>query len=89
MSHAHHALTLQMLDWLAQGNHSYAEAIDVWKSSCPRLTIWEDACADGLVDAEPGMTGIVSLTEKGRNLLSQSAIQPSLQDRNSREYNFR
>lgn len=89
MSHAHHALTLQMLDWLAQGNHSYAEVIDVWKSSCPRLTIWEDACADGLVDAGPGMTGIVSLTDKGRNLLVQSATPATLQSQNSREYNFR
>jgi hypothetical protein len=71
MDRSHATLTLQMLQWIAQGTHSYAEVLDVWKSSCPRLTIWEDACADGLIDAAPGMSGVVSLTEKGRGLLSQ------------------
>jgi len=66
----HDALTLQMLHWIAQGTHSYAEVLEVWKSSCPRLAIWEDACANGLVDAAPGMSGLVSLSEKGRRLLS-------------------
>jgi hypothetical protein len=72
MTCAHDSLTLQMLDWIAQGTHSYAEVLDVWKSSCPRLTIWEDACADGFVDAAPGLSGVVSLTEKGRNFLCRN-----------------
>ncbi|MFL6716798.1 MAG: hypothetical protein ACJ8G3_10615 [Burkholderiaceae bacterium] len=71
MNRPHDALTLQMLDWIAQGEHSYAEILDVWKSSCPRLTIWEDACANGLVDSAPGMSGMVTLTEKGRNFIAQ------------------
>lgn len=72
MNRPHDALTQQMLLWIAQGTHSYAEVRDVWKSSCPRLTIWEDACADGLVDSAPGMSGAVTLTEKGRNLLTRN-----------------
>lgn len=71
MNRSHDALTSQMLEWIGQGRHSYAEVVDVWKSSCPRLTIWEDACADGLVDSSPGMSGVVSLTEKGKDFLSQ------------------
>jgi hypothetical protein len=71
MNRPHDALTQQMLLWITQGTHSYAEVLDVWKSSCPRLTIWEDACADGLVDSAPGMAGAVTLTEKGRNLLTR------------------
>jgi hypothetical protein len=71
MDRSHDALTQQMLHWIAQGTHSYAEVLDTWKSSCPRLTIWEDACADGLVDAAPGMSGVVSLTEKGKRFLSE------------------
>jgi len=71
MNGSHDSLTLQMLEWIDKGTHSYAEVIEVWKSSCPRLTIWEDACVDGLVDSTPGMSGIVSLTEKGRSVLSQ------------------
>lgn len=66
MNRSHDALTLQMLQWIAEGTHSYAEVLDVWKSTCPRLTIWEDACANGLVDSAPTVSGTVSLTDKGR-----------------------
>jgi hypothetical protein len=48
------ALTVQMLDWLAERPRSYAETLEAWKTSCPRLTIWEDAVRDGLVRVERG-----------------------------------
>lgn len=69
MNRSHDALTLQMLQWIAEGTHSYAEVLDVWKSTCPQLTIWEDACANGLVDSAPTVSGAVSLTDKGRRAL--------------------
>ena len=72
MDHSHETLTLQMLQWISQGKHSYAEVLAVWKSSCPRLLIWEDACAEGLIAAAPGMSGLVSLSDKGRSMLSQA-----------------
>jgi hypothetical protein len=71
MDRAHDALTVQMLEWIDQGTHSYAEVLDVWKSSCPRQAIWEDACTDGLVDASSGMSGLIHLSEKGRIFLVQ------------------
>lgn len=71
MADAHEALTRQMLEWIDGGTHTYAELIEVWKSSCPRLTIWEDACADGLIDAQPGIERKLALTAKGRALLSR------------------
>lgn len=46
------APTLQLLTWLAERSRSYAETIEVWKTSCPRLSVWEDAVADGLVRVE-------------------------------------
>lgn len=64
------ALTIQLLEWIDTGNHSYGEAIDVWKTSCPRLSIWEDACIEGLVDCKAGHAGTVYLTEKGKRFLS-------------------
>ena len=48
------ALTTDMLEWLAEEPRSYAETLDVWKTSCPRLSIWEDALADGLIRIEAG-----------------------------------
>ena len=63
-------LTLQLLQWISQRARSYAETMDAWRSNCPRLTIWEDALADGLVQIENGADGlIVSLTALGRSAL--------------------
>jgi hypothetical protein len=73
MSKAQAALTAQMLQWIAAGKHSYGEVLDVWKTSCPRLSVWEDACIDGLVDCTSGQSGIVYLTEKGRRFMTQHA----------------
>jgi hypothetical protein len=59
------ALTVQLLEWLAERPRSYAETLEVWKTSCPRLTIWEDAVRDGLVRVE---RGAVVLTSAGAAL---------------------
>ena len=60
------APTLQLLDWLAERDRTYAETLEAWKSSCPRLTVWEDALADGLVRIEGGA---VRLTDAGLRAL--------------------
>jgi hypothetical protein len=65
-------LTLQMLEWINSGHHSYTEVIDVWRTSCPRMSIWEDACIEGLVDCEAGKRAFVHLTEKGRIYLENN-----------------
>jgi hypothetical protein len=62
------APTIQLLTWLAERPRSYAETIDVWKTSCPRLSIWEDALADDLVRVARGR---VSLTAAGRLILDR------------------
>ena len=59
------APTLQLLAWIAEQSRSYAETIDVWKTSCPRLSVWEDAVTDGLVRIEHGS---VRLTAAGSAL---------------------
>ncbi|HEY1392226.1 MAG TPA: hypothetical protein VFV25_02560 [Methylibium sp.] len=69
MTNPHASLTLQLLDWIAERPRSYAELMEAWKTSCPRLSIWEDACTEGLVSWGPGREGLVSLTEKGQDLL--------------------
>ena len=42
-------LMLQFLGWVAIRPRSYDETMDAWRTSCPRLSIWEDAVADKLV----------------------------------------
>jgi hypothetical protein len=58
--------TLQLLAWIAERPRTYPETMEAWKSSCPRLTVWEDAVADGLVRVERGN---VLLNTAGTNLL--------------------
>jgi hypothetical protein len=58
--------TLQLLAWLAEGPRSYGETIEVWRTSCPRLAVWEDALADDLVRIDRGS---VLLTAAGRERL--------------------
>ena len=53
MQAAAHALTQQFLAWIAETPRSYAEA-EAWRRSCPHLSIWEDAIADGLIRFESG-----------------------------------
>lgn len=67
-------LTRDLLAWIARQPRSYAEAMDAWRSSCPRFTIWEDAIADGLIREESGTGGTlrevqVVLTPRGRAAL--------------------
>jgi hypothetical protein len=74
MPDAVNALTLQFLEWVASGPRTYGEAMDAWRSTCPRLSIWEDAIDAGLIAFEKGQagemrrTGVV-LTRRGRDLL--------------------
>ena len=74
-------LMQQFLAWIAGRPRSYAETMDAWRSSCPRLTIWEDALMEGLVQIEEGeklQQSKVTLTDKGRELLEpKSTCQTS------------
>jgi hypothetical protein len=54
------ALTQQMLEWLAERPRTYAETLEAWKTSCPRLTIWEDAVEAGLVRVDQGAVLVTS-----------------------------
>ena len=57
--------TQQLLEWIGERERSYGETMEAWHSHCPRLLVWEDALADGLVEVRNGR---VALTAKGRDL---------------------
>jgi hypothetical protein len=61
------APTLQLLAWIAERSRSYLETVEVWKTSCPRLAVWEDALADDLVRID---RGCVVLTDAGTELFT-------------------
>ena len=72
MSEPVNLLLRQFLDWVSSRPRTYAEAMEAWRSSCPRHTVWEDALLEGLIqfeNDESSQQPQVTLTPKGRTLL--------------------
>lgn len=67
-------LILDLLFWLAAEPRVYADVMEVWRTSCPRLPIWEDAVDAGLVVRRhrPDEPALVELTTAGRALLAEA-----------------
>jgi D-3-phosphoglycerate dehydrogenase / 2-oxoglutarate reductase len=58
--------TLELLSWVSRQPRSYPEAIEVWRTSCPQHSIWEDALGAGLVEVvRNGSDFHVKLTPHG------------------------
>jgi len=66
-------LTRDFLLWLAADSRTYNDVMAAWRTSCPRLSVWEDALNSGLIQIEHGPTineSPVSLTPHGRAVLA-------------------
>ena len=42
-------LALDLIEWVGAGPCPYREVMDAWQTSCPRLSVWEDALESGFV----------------------------------------
>jgi hypothetical protein len=66
------ALIFDLLEWLATGERCYEDVMDAWRTSCPKLPVWEDANDRGLVTREESNGRcIVGLSPSGRALLDR------------------
>lgn len=65
-------LILDLLQWLASGERTYEEVMDAWRTSCPQLTVWEDANDRGLIASEQ-VNGrkLIRPSSAGRALLGE------------------
>jgi hypothetical protein len=75
------ALVLDLVEWIAREPRLYSEVIETWRTSCPRLTIWEDAVDRGYVARQAvagqnvvgqGVAGqgvLIAITEGGAKFL--------------------
>jgi hypothetical protein len=64
-------LILDLLEWIAREPRSYADVLEAWRTSCPRLTVWED-CVDRGYAARAHVAGrelTVELTAEGHAFL--------------------
>jgi hypothetical protein len=70
-------LVLDLVEWIASEPRPYSQVMDAWRTSCPRLPIWEDAVELGLVSCQrlDGAGMVVTITTAGRSLLD--AERPS------------
>jgi hypothetical protein len=66
-------LILDLLEWIGREPRSYADVIDAWRTSCPRLTVWEDAIDRGFAVREhaKGRELMIRLTASGRVFLRE------------------
>ena len=66
-------LVLDFVEWIAREPRLYSEVIATWRTSCPRLTIWEDAVDRGYVARQSvAGTGVrVAITEDGEKFLRE------------------
>jgi hypothetical protein len=63
-------LVLDLVEWIGREPRLYADVIETWRTSCPRLTIWEDAVDRGYVTRQHAADGVrVAITESGANFL--------------------
>jgi hypothetical protein len=71
MSSTIEPLILDLVEWVAREPRAYADVMDAWRTSCPRLTVWEDAVDRGLIcrETRPGSGSMVTATAQGRELL--------------------
>jgi hypothetical protein len=60
-------LVLDLLEWLGPGPRPYSEVLDAWRTSCPRLPVWEEANDRGFIRRlnEPGRGQFVSVSDAG------------------------
>lgn len=68
MSQTLDPLVRDLVAWIAHEPRCYADVLDAWRTSCPRLPVWEEAVERGLVTRRTidGMGFCVLATEKGR-----------------------
>jgi hypothetical protein len=61
-------LVRDLLEWIARAPRSHAEVMEGWRTSCPRLPVWEEATDRGYVARKGRM---VEVTRRGRAFLEE------------------
>ena len=67
MSDAIDTLIFDLLEWIGPAARRYLEVLDAWRTSCPRLQIWEEANDRGFIlrHHAPGRGALVSVSAAG------------------------
>jgi hypothetical protein len=65
-------LILDFLEWIGPAPRPYAEVMEAWRTSCPRLTVFEDSIDRGFVTRAGANGGgrVIAITQAGRDFLA-------------------
>jgi hypothetical protein len=61
-------LIRDLLQWIDRAPRTHAEVMDGWRTSCPRLPVWEEATDHGYVARKNGM---IEVTARGRAFVAE------------------
>jgi hypothetical protein len=67
------ALILDLLEWIGPQARPYREVIEAWRTSCPRLPVWEEANERGFIEhhLSQGSEAMVSVSALGAKFLAE------------------
>ncbi len=66
------SLVFDLVEWVGKEPRTYRQVMDAWRTSCPRLTVWEEALDRGLL-ARKGENVVV--TQAGGAFLRRHEAQ--------------
>ncbi len=71
-------LMRDLIEWVGNEPKPYRDVLDAWRTSCPRLTVWEEASERGFVERRnvPGQGAMVVVTDKGRRFARDRGAPP-------------
>ncbi len=75
-------LILDLLEWIGARPRPYAEVLEAWRTSCPRLPVWEEANERGYIDHlhQPGQAALVAVSTSGLAYLRKQRASGVLPD---------
>jgi hypothetical protein len=78
MADALDPLVLDLVEWVAKAPRPYAEVMEAWQTSCPRLSVWEEAVDRGYISREsvPDRGTVIVATAAGRRFLRAVGREP-------------
>ncbi len=65
-------LILQLVQWISESAQPYESVMSAWRTSCPRLQVWEEANDRGLIRTDDlDGRSVVRITAVGEEFLEQ------------------
>ena len=78
MSDTLEPLVFDLVEWVARQPRTYNDVLEAWRTSCPRLPVWEEAVERGLLRRDAAShpdTTLIVVTDRGQRFLAEARRQ--------------